>query len=57
MFLKGPTEGLQGTNTKIEDLMIKLYFRNSSLCITYLFLFLQKEQVFKVLKKGNPRDV
>ena len=35
-----PSGDSQGTNTKIDDLMIKLYFRSNSPCIAYLFLFL-----------------
>ena len=31
---------LQGTNTKIDDLIKKLFFRSNSPCIRYLFLFL-----------------
>ena len=29
----------QGTNTKIDDYMKKMFFRSNSPCITYLFLF------------------
>ena len=38
---KGPgtTDDLQGTNTKIDDLMKKIFFRSNSPCVTYLFLF------------------
>ena len=32
------TGSSQVTNTKIDDLLIKLYFRSSSPCITYLFV-------------------
>ena len=32
------SEDSQGTNTKIDDFMKKLFFRNNSPCITYLFL-------------------
>ena len=33
-----PSGDSQGTNAKTYNLMIKLYFRSSSPCITYLFL-------------------
>ena len=36
---RGPSGDYQGTNTKTDDLMKKLYFRSNSPCITYLFLF------------------
>ena len=35
---RGPSGHSQGTNTKTDDLMKKLFFRSNSLCITYLFL-------------------
>ena len=47
----------QETNEKIDDLMKKIFFRNNIPCITYLFLFLQKAQIFKSSKQGRPRDV
>ena len=34
-----PSGGSQGTNTKIDDLMKKLFFRGNSACVTHLFLF------------------
>ena len=44
--------GLQGTNTEIVGLMRKLFFRNNSLCITYLFLFFyRKNKYSKVLNR------
>ena len=36
---KGLSGDSQGTNTKIDDFMKKLFFRSNSPCITYLFLF------------------
>ena len=36
---RGPSGNSQGTNTKIDDFMKKLFFRSNSSCITYLFLF------------------
>ena len=56
----------QGTNTKIDDFMKKLFFRSNSPCITYLqryyifdicFCFLQEEQIFKSSKRVRPQDV
>ena len=38
-FYKGPSGDSQGTNTKIDDFMKKLFLRSNSPCITYLFLF------------------
>ena len=35
---RGPSGESQGTNTKIDDFMKKLFFRSNSSCITYLFL-------------------
>ena len=35
---RGPSGDSQGCNTKIYDILIKLYFRSNSPCITYLFL-------------------
>ena len=34
-----PSGDSQGTKTKIDDLMKKMFFRSNSPCITYLFLF------------------
>ena len=36
---RGPSRDPQGTNTKTDNLMKKLFFRSNSSCITYLFLF------------------
>ena len=36
---KSPSEDSEGTNTKIDDFMKKLFFRNNSPCITYLLLY------------------
>ena len=63
---RGPSGDSQGTNTKIDDFMKKLFFRSNSPCITYLqryyifdicFCFLQEEQIFKSSKRVRPRDV
>ena len=40
----------QGTNTKIDNFMKKLFFRSHSPCIAYLFLFFTGKQVFKSSK-------
>ena len=62
---RGPSGDSQGTNTKIDDFMKKLFFRSNSPCITYLqryyifdicFCFLQEEQIFKSSKRVHPRD-
>ena len=37
--LKVSSGDSQGTNTKFDDFMKKLFFRSNSSCITYLFLF------------------
>ena len=37
--------------------MRKLFFRSNSPFITYLFLFLQEEQILKSSKQGRPQDV
>ena len=47
----------QGTNRKIDNLMIKLYFGSKSTCIIYLFLFFKKELIFESPKSGRLRDV
>ena len=36
---EGPSRNSQGTNTRIDDFMKKLFFRSNSSCNTYLFLF------------------
>ena len=36
---RGPSGDSQGTNTEIDDLMKKLFFRCNSPCFTHLFLF------------------
>ena len=37
---RGPLGDSQGTNTKIDDFMKKLFFRSNSPCIIHLFLFI-----------------
>ena len=46
---KGPSGESQGTNTKIGDLMKKLFFRGNSLCIIHLFLFFTEKKYSKGL--------
>ena len=36
--------------------MKKLFFISNSRCFTYLFLFLEEEQIFKSSKQGRLRD-
>ena len=47
---KGFSGDPQGTNTKTDDLMKKMFFRSNGPCITYLFLlFYRKNKYSKVL--------
>ena len=41
----------------VYDLLIKLYFRSNSLCITNLFLSFTGKKLFKYSKWVHPRDV
>ena len=41
-FYKGPSGDSQGTNTKIDDFMRKLFFRSNSPYLTCLFLFFKR---------------
>ena len=50
---KGLSGDSQGTNTKINDLMKKLFFRSNSLCITYLFVFFTGRANTQKLKMGT----
>ena len=50
---KGPSEDSQGTNTKIDDLMKKLFSRSNSHCITYLFLFFYRKNKYSKLLDGD----
>ena len=63
---RGLSGDSQGTNTKIDDFMKKLFFGSNSPCMTYLqryyifdirFCFLQEEQIFKSSKRVRPQDV
>ena len=46
---RGPSRDSQGTNTKTDDLMKKLFFRCNSSCFTHLFLlFTGKSNIQKV---------
>ena len=57
---RGPSGDSQGTNTKIDDLMKKLFFRCNSPCFTHLFLiFTEKTNIQKFLmgtSTGRLRD-
>ena len=48
-----PSGDSQGTNTKTDDLMIKLCFRSSGPCITYLFLFFIGRRNIQKLETGT----
>ena len=52
----GPSGNSQGTNTKIYDLNIKLYFGSNSPCDTHLFMFLWEQQIFRCSKWRRPRE-
>ena len=51
-----PSGDSQGTNTKIDHLMKKLFLDTIAL-VLHLFLFLQEEQIFKNFKQGRVREV
>ena len=42
-----PSGDSQGTNTKTDDLMKKMFFRSNSLALHIYSCFLQEEQIFK----------
>ena len=44
---RGPSGDSQGTNTKIDNLMKKLFFRSNSPCITYLMFFTGRANIQK----------
>ena len=50
---RGPSGDPQGTNTKTDDLMKKLFFRNYSPCITYISIhvFYRNNKYSKVLNE------
>ena len=54
---RGPSGDSQGTNTKIDDLMKKLFFRCNSPCFTHLFLLFTGKANIQRSKRGRPRDV
>ena len=54
---RGPSGDSQGTNTKTDDLMKKMFFRSNILALHIYSCFLQEEQIFKSSKRGSPRDV
>ena len=51
---RGPSGDFQGTNTKIDDLMKKLFFRCNSPYFTHLFLFVYWKNKYS---KGLNEDV
>ena len=54
---RGPSGDSQGTNTKIDDFMKKLFFRSIRVLVLHIcFCFLQEEQIFKSSKRGRLRD-
>ena len=51
-----PLGNSQGTNTKTDELMKKLFFKSNSPCIKYVILFSTGKKIFKNYKKERPRD-
>ena len=52
-----PSGDSQGTNTKIDDFMKKLFFRSIRVLVLHIcFCFLQQEQIFKSSKRGRLKD-
>ena len=52
---RGPSGDSQGTNTKTDELMKKLFFKSNSPCITYVILFSTGKKYSKVIR--DVRDV
>ena len=52
---EGPSGDSQGTNTKVDDLMKKIFFRRNSPCITYLFLFFTERANIQKFLTGTSR--
>ena len=50
---KGPSGDSQGTITKIDDLMQKLFLRSNSSCITYLCLFFTERTNIQKISMGT----
>ena len=54
---RGPSGDSQGTNTKTDDFMKKLFFRSIRVLVLHIcFCFLQEEQIFKSSKRRRLRD-
>ena len=54
---RGPSGDSQGTNTKINNFMRKLFFKSIRVLVLHICLcFLQEEQIFKISKWGRPKD-
>ena len=54
---RGPSGDYQGTNTKTDDFMKKLFFRSIRVLVLHIcFCFLQEEQIFKSSKRGPLRN-
>ena len=53
---RGPSRDSQGTNTKTDDLMKKLFLEAIVHVLHICTCFLQEEQIFKIFKWGRPRD-
>ena len=54
---RGPSGDSQGTNTKTDDFMKKLFFRKIRVLVLHIyFCFLKEEQIFKSSKRGRLRD-
>ena len=54
---RGPSENSQGTNTKIDGLMKKLFLVAITLGLHIYSCFLLEKQIFKCSKCGRPRDI
>ena len=53
---RGPSRDSQGTNTKTDDLMKKLFLEAIVHVLHISNCFLQEEQIFKISKWVGPRD-
>ena len=53
---RGPSGDSQETNTKIDDLMKKLFFRCNSPCFTQLFLFFTAKTNIQKVETGTSTD-
>ena len=54
---KEPSGNSQGTNTKTDDFMKKMFFRCNYILVLHIcFCFLQEEKIFKISKRGCLRD-